>query len=88
MIKIDNYNGRSVGCNVVKSGARGEERRCEKGEGGGEEGKGSSKSVCVRRSSPFAPSLFRLSPYPFPPETPDTQAKSGHHPDPLFTEVQ
>ena len=23
---------------------------------------------------PFAPSLFRLSPSPFPPETPDTQA--------------
>ena len=27
----------------------------------------------------FAPSLFRFSPSPFPPETPDTQARSHHY---------
>ena len=36
---------------------------------------GSSKSICVRRFSPSALSLFRFHLSPFPPETPDTQAK-------------
>ena len=35
---------------------------------------GSSKSICVRRFSPSALSLFRFHLSPFPPETPDTQA--------------
>ena len=37
---------------------------------------GSSKSICVRRFSPSALSLFRFHLSPFPPETPDTQATS------------
>ena len=35
---------------------------------------GSSKSICVKRFSPTALSLFRFHLSPFPPETPDTQA--------------
>ena len=35
---------------------------------------GSSKSICVRRFSNSALSLFRFHFSPFPPETPDTQA--------------
>ena len=37
---------------------------------------GSSKSICVRRFSPSALSLFRFHLSPFPPETPDTLATS------------
>ena len=44
-----------------------------RGRGEGEEG-----------SSPFAPSLFRFCPSPFPPETPDTQAKRSPERDTLF----
>ena len=35
---------------------------------------GSSESICVRRFSPSALSVFRFHLSPFPPETPDTQA--------------
>ena len=38
---------------------------------------GSIKSICVRRFSPSALSLFRFRLSPFPPETPDTQAIHG-----------
>ena len=38
---------------------------------------GSSKSICVRRFSPSALSLFRVHLPPFPPETTDTQATYG-----------
>ena len=42
----------------------------------GEEGKDvHSIHYLIHESSPFAPSLFRFSPSPFPPETPDTQAR-------------
>ena len=37
---------------------------------------GSSKSICVRRFSPSALSLFRFHLSPFPPETPDTRRPS------------
>ena len=38
---------------------------------------GSSKSICVRRFSSSALSLFRIHLSPFPRETPDTQATYG-----------
>ena len=38
---------------------------------------GSSKSICVRRFSPSALSLFRFHLSPFPPETPYTQASGN-----------
>ena len=40
---------------------------------------GSCKSICIRRFSPLAPSLFRFHLSPFPPETPDTQANGGFY---------
>ena len=47
-----------------------------RGRGEGEEGKDvHSIHYFIHESSPFAPSLFRFSPSPFPPETPDTQAR-------------
>ena len=56
-----------------------------RGRGEGEEGKDvHSIHYFIHESSPFAPSLFRFSPSPFPPETPDTQAKRSPERDTLF----
>ena len=59
------------------------------GEGGGGDEKGvgvegSSKSICVRHFSPSALSFFGFHLSPFPPETPDTQAKARRRVVPIF----